>query len=54
MTSAANDQIYCFKCRGKTDTLEAQEVVLKTDVPPSPASVPSAGPRSSAMGATRK
>ena len=26
MTSAASDQIYCFKCRSKTDTLEAQEV----------------------------
>ena len=29
MTSAASDQIYCFKCRSKTDTLEAQEVILK-------------------------
>ncbi len=29
MTSAASDQIYCFKCRTRTDTLEAQEVVLK-------------------------
>ena len=29
MTSAASDQVYCFKCRSKTDTLEAQEVVLK-------------------------
>ena len=29
MNSAASDQIYCFKCREKTDTLEAQEVVLK-------------------------
>ena len=29
MTSAASNQIYCFKCRSKTDTLEAQEVVLK-------------------------
>ena len=26
MTSAASDQIYCFKCHDKTDTLEAQEV----------------------------
>ena len=29
MTSAASYQIYCFKCRSKTDTLAAQEVVLK-------------------------
>ena len=29
MTSSASDQIYCFKCRTKTDTLEAQDVVLK-------------------------
>ena len=25
MTSAASDQIYCFKCRSKTDTLEARK-----------------------------
>ena len=29
MTNAASNQIYCFKCRTKTDTPEAQEVVLK-------------------------
>lgn len=29
MTSAASVQIYCFKCRTKTDTVEPQEVVLK-------------------------
>ena len=29
MTSAASDQIYCLKCRDKTDSLEVQEVVLK-------------------------
>ena len=33
MTSAASDQIYCFKCRSKTDTLETQEVVLKNGRP---------------------
>ena len=36
MTSAASDQIYCFKCRSKTDTQEAQEaqeVVLKNGRP---------------------
>ena len=29
MTSAAGEQIYCFRCRIRTDTLEGQEVVLK-------------------------
>ncbi len=29
MTNAASDQIYCLKCRSKTDILETQEVVLK-------------------------
>ena len=48
MTSAASDQIYCFKCRSKTDTLGPRRWSSKTDGPPSPASAPSAGPRSSA------
>ena len=29
MTSAASEQIYCLKCRERTDTLDAQAVVLK-------------------------
>ena len=33
MTSAASDRIYCFKCGSKTDTLEAQEVVLQNGCP---------------------
>ena len=33
MTSAGSDQIYCFKCREKTDTRETQEVVLKNGRP---------------------
>ena len=33
MTSAASEQIYCFKCREKTDTLETQEVMLKNGRP---------------------
>ena len=33
MTSAASDQVYRFKCRSKTDTLEAQDVVLKNGRP---------------------
>ena len=33
MTSAASEQIYCFKCREKTDTLEIQEVMLKNGRP---------------------
>ena len=48
MTSAASEQIYCLKCRTRTDTLETQEVVLKNGVPRSLAPAPSAGPRSSA------
>lgn len=28
-TSAANEQIYCLKCRGRTNTLKAEEVVLR-------------------------
>ena len=43
MTSAASDQIYCFKCHDKTDTLEAQEVVLKNG-----------GTKKFRMGAARK
>ena len=48
MTSADGEQIYCFKCRVKTDTLEVQEVVLKNGRPPLPAVALPAGPRSSA------
>ena len=29
ITSAASEQIYCLKCKERTDTLEAREVVLK-------------------------
>lgn len=29
VSSTASEQIYCLKCRERTETLEAQEVVLK-------------------------
>ena len=33
MTSAVSGQIYCLKCKGRTDSLETQEVVLKNGRP---------------------
>ena len=54
MTSAASDQIYCFKCRSKTDTLEAQEVVLKNGRPAVTGQCTVCGTKKSRMGAVRK
>ena len=55
MTSAASDQIYCFKCREKTDTLEAQEVVLKNGRPAVTGQCAVCGTKKfRMMGATRK
>ena len=54
MTSAANDQIYCFKCREKTDTLEAQEVVLKNGRPAVTGRCVACGTKKFRMGATKK
>ena len=54
MTSAASDQIYCFKCREKTDTLEAQEVVLKNGRPAVTGQCAVCGTKKSRMGAARK
>ena len=54
MTSAASDQIYCFKCRSKTDTLEAQEVVLKNGRPAVTDQCTVCGTKKSRMGAARK
>ena len=54
MTSAARDQIYCFKCREKTDTLEAQEVVLKNGSPAVTGHCAVCGTKKFRMGATRK
>ena len=54
MTSAANDQIYCFKCREKTDTLEAQEEVLKNGRPAVTGQCAVCRTKKFRMGATRK
>ena len=54
MTSAASDQIYCFKCREKTDTLEAQEVVLKNGRPAVTGKCDVCGTKKSRMRAARK
>ena len=54
MTSAASDQIYCFKCRSKTDTLEAQEVVLKNGRPAVTGQCVACGTKKFRMGAARK
>ena len=54
MTSASSEQIYCFKCRKKTDTLEAQEVVLKNGRPAVTGQCAVCGTTKSRMGATRK
>ena len=54
MTSAASDQIYCFKCRSKTDTLEAREVVLKNGRPAVTGQCAVCGTKKSRMGAARK
>ena len=57
MTSAASDQIYCFKCRSKTDTQEAQEaqeVVLKNGRPAVTGQCVACGTKKFRMGAARK
>ena len=53
MTSAASEQIYCFKCREKTDTLEAQEVVLKNGRPAVTGKCDVCGTKKFRMSATR-
>ena len=53
MTSAASDQIYCFKCRSKTDTLEAQAVVLKNGRPAVTGQCTVCGTKKFRMGAAR-
>ena len=50
----ASDQIYCFKCREKTDTLEAQEVVLKNGRPAVTGQYAVCGTKKSRMGAAKK
>ena len=54
MTSAANDQIYCFKCGEKTDTRETQAVVLKNGRPAVTGQCAACGTRKFRMGAARK
>ena len=54
MTSAASDQIYCFKCRKKTDTSEAQAVVLKNGRPAVTGQCDVCGTKKFRMSAARK
>ena len=54
MTSAANDQIYCLKCRSKTDMLESQEVVLKNGRAAVTGQCDVCGTKKFRMGAARK
>ena len=54
MTSAASDQIYCFKCREKTDTLESQGVVFKNGRPAVTGQCAVCGTKKSRLGAARK
>ena len=54
MTSVASDQIYCFKCRSKTDTLETQEEVLKNGRPALTGQCAVCGTKKFRMGAARK
>ena len=54
MASAASDHIFCFKCREKTDSLEAQDVVLKNGRPAVTGQCAVCGTKKFRMGATRK
>ena len=54
MTSAASDQIYCFKCREKTDTPETQAVVLKNGRSAVTGKCAVCGTKKSRLGAARK
>ena len=54
MTNAANDHIYCLKCRTRTDTLESQEVVLKNGRPAVTGQCAVCGTKKFRMGAARK
>ena len=54
MTSAASEQIYCLKCRSRTDTLEAREVVLKNGRAAATGQCPVCGTKKFRMGAARK
>ena len=54
MSNAASDQIYCLKGREKTDTLEAQEVVLKNGRPAVTGQCTTCGTKKFRMSAARK
>ncbi len=54
MTSATNGQIYCLKCRNRTDTLEFQEVVLKNGRAAVTGRCATCGTKKFRMGAARK
>ena len=54
MANAASDLIYCFKCRSKTDTIEAHEVVLKNGRPAVTGQCAVCGTKKFRMGTARK
>ena len=54
MTSAASGQIYCLKCKGRTDSLETQEVVLKNGRPAVTGRCVTCGTKKFRMGVARK
>ena len=54
MTSAASEQVYCFNCRTGTDTLVAQEVVLKNGRTAVTGRCVACGTKKFRMGGTRK
>ena len=54
MTSAGSDQIYSLKCRAKTGTLEAQDVVLKNGRAAVTGQCASCGTKKFRMGMARK
>ena len=54
MTSVPDTEIYCLKCRGKTATLESQEVVLKNGRPAVTGQCAACGTKKFRMGAASK
>ena len=54
MTSVPDTQIYCFKCRAKTDTRESREVVLKNGRTAVTGQCAACGTKKFRMGSARK